>query len=147
MKGFRIGIVLLLLLLSIVGMAGAQERRYSEGPVLAVTSVKVMDGQFENYMKFLDGTYKASMDAAKKAGLILDYSVYNASPRTPNDADLYLVVSYPNMAMLDGMDEKMDPIQASVTKMNLAQRDEASGKRTTMRTILGTELIRELKLK
>jgi hypothetical protein len=145
MKALRIGIALLLL--SIVGVAGAQERRYSEGPVLAVTSVKVMDGQFENYMKFLDGTYKASMEAAKKAGLILDYSVYNASPRSPNDADLYLVVSYPNMATLDGLDQKMDPIMASVTKMNVEQRDEAAGKRTTMRTILGTELLRELKLK
>jgi len=145
MNGFRIGFVLLLS--SIMGLAGAQERRYSEGPVVAVTSVKVMDGQFENYMKFLDGTYKASMEGAKKAGLILDYGVYNASPRTPQDADLYLVVTYPNMATLDGMDEKMDPIQASVTKMDLAQRDEASGKRTVMRTILGTELLRELKLK
>jgi hypothetical protein len=51
------------------------------------------------------------------------------------------------MAMLDGMDEKMDPIMANVTKMDVVQRDEASGKRTTMRTLLGTELIRELKLK
>jgi len=49
--------------------------------------------------------------------------------------------------MLDGIDQKMDPIQASVTKMNLSQRDEASGKRTVMRTLLGTEMLRELKLK
>lgn len=145
MKDLRVGIAVLLL--AIAGLAGAQERRYTEGSVLAVTSVKVVDGQFENYMKFLDGTYKASMEAAKKAGLVLDYAVYSAAPRTPNDADLYLVVSYPNMAMLDGMDEKMDPIMANVTKMDVVQRDEASGKRTTMRTILGTELIRELKLK
>ena len=53
MKSFRIwGAVLLM---AIAGLAGAQERRYTEGPVLAVTSVKVLDGQFENYMKFLDG--------------------------------------------------------------------------------------------
>jgi hypothetical protein len=134
-------------LLAIAGLAGAQEGRYTEGSVVAVTSVKVMDGQFENYMKFLDGTYKATTEASKKAGMILDYSVFNASPRKPEDADLYLVVTYPNMAMLDGLDDKMEPINSSVTKMNLMQRDEASGKRTSMRTILGTELIRELKLK
>lgn len=145
MKRFQVGIAALLLV--VAGMVGAQERRYTEGPVLAVTSVKVMDGQFENYMKFLDGTYKASMEAAKKAGLILDYAVYSASPRRPDDADLYLVVSYPNMAALDGLDDKMEPIMASVTKMNVAQRDEASGKRNVMRTIQGTELLRELKLK
>ena len=73
MKALRVGIAVLLL--AVAGMAGAQERRYSEGPVVAVTSVKVMDGQFENYLKFLDGTYKASMEAAKKAGLVLDYWV------------------------------------------------------------------------
>ncbi len=134
-------------LLAIAGLAGAQERPYTEGPVVAVTSVKVMDGQSENYMRFLDGTYKASMEASKKAGVILDYSVFSASPRKPEDADLYLVVTYPNMAMLDGLDAKMEPIMSSVTKMNVMQRDEASGKRTVMRTILGTELIRELKLK
>lgn len=134
-------------LLAIAGLAGAQERPYTEGPVVAVTSVKVMDGQSENYMRFLDGTYKASMEASKKDGVILDYSVFSASPRKPEDADLYLVVTYPNMAMLDGLDAKMEPIMSSVTKMNVMQRDEASGKRTVMRTILGTELIRELKLK
>ena len=145
MKAFRVlGAVLLL---AVAGLAGAQERRYTQGAVMAVTSVKVMDGQMQNYMNFLAGTYKASMEAAKKGGLILDYSVLKASPRGPNDADLYLVVKYPNMATLDGLDDKMEPIQSSVTKMNLMQRDEASGKRTVMRTLLGTELIRELKLK
>jgi hypothetical protein len=145
MNRFRVFATVLLWIVAVT--AGAQERSYTEGPVLAVTSVKVMDGQFENYMKFLDGTYKASMEAAKKAGLILDYGVYSAAPRRAEDADLYLVVSYPNMAMLDGIDDKMDPIQAKVTKMNLMERDEASGKRMVMRTIMGTELIRELKLK
>ena len=145
MKWFRI--LAAGLLLALATTAAAQERSYTEGHVVAVTSVKVMDGQFENYMHFLDTTYKASMDAAKKAGLILDYEVLAGAPRRPEDADLYLVVTYPNLAALDGLDDKMEPIMAKVTKMNLAQRDEASGKRSVMRTILGTELIRELTLK
>ena len=145
MKRFRI--LAAGLLLALATTAAAQERSYTEGHVVAVTSVKVMDGQFENYMYFLDTTYKASMDAAKKAGLILDYEVLAGAPRRPEDADLYLVVTYPNLAALDGLDDKMEPIMAKVTKMNLAQRDEASGKRSVMRTILGTELIRELTLK
>ena len=145
MKRFRI--LAAGLLLALATTAAAQERSYTEGHVVAVPSVKVMDGQFENYMHFLDTTYKASMDAAKKAGLILDYEVLAGAPRRPEDADLYLVVTYPNLAALDGLDDKMEPIMAKVTKMNLAQRDEASGKRSVMRTILGTELIRELTLK
>ena len=65
----------------------------------------------------------------------------------PYEADLYLVVTYPNMAMLDGMTEKMEPIQQKVTKMNFREADEASGKRGVMRTLLGEELLRELVLK
>jgi len=145
MNGFRIfaaGV-----LLALAATATAQERSYTEGHVAAVTSVKVMDGQFENYMRYLDTTYKALMDASKKAGLILDYQVVAGAPRRPEDADLYLIVTYPNMAALDGLDDRMEPVASKVTKMNPGQRDEASGKRTVMRTILGTELVRELTLR
>lgn len=125
----------------------AQEHAYTEGQVVEVTSVKVKDGQFENYMKFLDGPYKASMEAAKKAGLVTDYGVYGAQAHNPNEADLYLVVFYPNMAVFDGMQAKMDAITAKATGMNVAQSEKASGERSeTMRTILGQEQLRELKL-
>lgn len=142
MNSFRVGCAIILLALA--GMATAQDRPYTEGPVTMVTAVKVMDGQYENYMKYLDKTWRQAMGASKEAGVITGYRVYNASPRRADDADLYLVVTYPNMAMLDGMDAKMDPIMAKVMKMNLAQREEAAGKRTVMRTILGTEMIREM---
>ena len=127
--------------------AFAQERAYSDGPVTNVTAVKVADGQFQNYMSYLQKNWKGVMEEAKKAGYVLDYHVYGATPHNPNEADLYLVVTYPNMAMLDGMTEKMEPIQQKVTKMNFREADEASGKRGVMRTLLGEELLRELVLK
>jgi len=127
--------------------AFAQERAYSDGPVTNVTAVKVVDGQFQNYMSYLQKNWKGVMEEAKKAGYVLDYHVYGATPHNPNEADLYLVVTYPNMAMLDGMTEKMEPIQQKVTKMNFREADEASGKRGVMRTLLGEELLRELLLK
>ena len=87
------------------------------------------------------------MEEAKKAGYVLDYHVYGAQAHNPQEADVYLVVTYPNMAMLDGMDEKMEPIQEKVTKMNVREADEASGKRMVMRTLMGEELLREINLK
>ena len=129
------------------GAVAAQDHAYTEGQVVEVTSVKVMDGQFDNYLKFLDGPYKATMEAAKKAGLVTDYGVYSAEAHNPQEADLYLVVFYPNMAVFDGMQAKMDAITAKATGMNVTQSQEASGKRSqTMRTILGSEQLRELKL-
>ena len=65
------------------------------------------------------------MEEAKKTGLVLDFHVYGAQAHNPREADVYLVVTYPNMAAFDGMDEKMDPIQTKVTKMNYKEADEA----------------------
>ena len=135
------------LLLAGASLVHAQERPYKDGPVVEVTSVKLQDGQFENYMAYLSKNWRGVMEESKKAGYVLDYHVLVGSPRRPEDADLYLVVMYPNMAMLDDAAAKMDPITAKVAKMNYVQADEASGKRTVMRTIMGTELMRELEFK
>ena len=138
-------ICVLLALIALPAMA--QERPYTEGPVTIVTSVRVVDGQFENYMSYLNATWRRVMEESKTAGIVADYHVYGAQPHNPDEADMYLVVTYPNMAAFDGMMEKMQPIMTKVTKMNYKQADEASGKRVVMRTILGEEMVRELVFK
>ena len=138
---------LLCLLLAAAAPAIAQERPYADGPVIVVSAIKVMDGQFENYMAYLNRAWRPVQEASKEAGLVTEYHVYSATAHNPNEADLYLVVTYPNMAAFDGIDAKMDPIMAKVTKMDYKQADEASGKRTVMRTLLGQELLRELVFK
>ena len=137
----------LLALAAFTAPAFAQDRAWSEGPVTNVSAIKIVDGQWENYMAYLQKNWKGVMEEAKKAGYVLDYKVYSAQAHNPQEADLYLVVTYPNMAMLDGMNEKMEPIQQKVTKMNYREADEASGKRMVMRTLLGEELLREINLK
>jgi hypothetical protein len=139
--------LLCLLLAFVAGPACAQERPYTDGPVIIVSAVKVMDGQFENYMAFLNGTWRPMMQASKDAGIVSDFHVYGAQAHNPDEADLYLVTTYPNMAAFDDIDAKMDPIMAKVTKMNYKQADEASGKRTVMRTLLGEQMLRELVFK
>jgi hypothetical protein len=136
------------LLVFVSATLGAQEpRSYTEGAVSVVTSVKVMDGQFDNYLDYLAKTYKPIMEEQKKAGIIVDYAVYSASARGPDDADLYLVVIYPNMASFDGLDDRTEPLMKKVAGWNRAQANAASADRTKMRTILGSEMVRELKLR
>ena len=137
----------ILLSLSLAAPAFAQDRAWSEGVVTNVTAIKLVDGQFENYMEYLSKNWKPVMEEAKKAGYVVAYHVYAANAHNPEEADLYLVVAYPNMAMLDGMAAKMEPIQQKVTKLNYREADEASGKRVVMRNILGEELLRELTLR
>ncbi|RDI96911.1 hypothetical protein DVT68_19500 [Dyella solisilvae] len=133
-------------MLAILGPATAQEARpYKEGPVREVTFVRIKPGQFNNYMKFLDGPYKANMEAMKKAGLITGYTVYRAQPRTPQDADLVLAVTFANMAALDRSDET-DAVMAK-TMGSMDQREKGAMDRESMREILGTQLLRELDLK
>jgi hypothetical protein len=67
-------------------------------------------------------------------------------PRSPQDPDLYLTVTYKNMAALDGLDDREEPL----TKKIWATRDasaKAAVDRESLREILGTQLIRRLDLK
>lgn len=133
------------LMFAVVGSVLAQDAKpYKEGKVLQVSFIKIKPGQLNNYMKYLDGPYKANMEAMKKAGLITGYAVYRSQPRTPQDADLILTVAYPNMAALDRSDEA-DAISTKVMGP-MASRDKASMDRESMRELLGSQLTRELVL-
>jgi hypothetical protein len=121
-------------------------KSYTDGPVKEVTAIRTKPGMFDTYLKWLDTTGKQLREEEKKAGLILDFEVYAAMPRSPHDPDLYMVVTYKNMAALDGLDDRFEPIR----KKLWATRDAAAKAdidRESMREILGTELIRRLDLK
>lgn len=130
-----------------VTLARAEDPRpFTEGAVTEVTSVRTKPGMFDTYMKWLDTKWKSLQEDAKKAGIILDYAVYAVEPRSPHDPDLYLIVTYKNMAALDNLDDRLEPLQRKI----FATRDEASKAavdRESIREILGSELIRNLVLK
>ena len=133
-------------LLALTGTAVAAERPYSEGVVVNVSSVRTEPGQFEAYMAYLAGPYKKMMEEQKAAGIILDYSVYVTTPRSPGDPDIYLLTVYKNMAALDGLNERTDPIQQKMFG-DLAQRGAATVERGKMRTVIGGLQMRKLELK
>ena len=136
------------LLLSILaaGVAGAADRPYSEGTVSNVAAIRTEPGKFDEYVAWLAGPWKQMMEAQKAAGLIVDYSVYSTAPRSPQDADIYLVTVYKNIAALDDLDAKSDPIMEKL-QGSLAEQNKAYVERGKIRTVLGSELIREAVLK
>jgi hypothetical protein len=127
-------------------LATAADRPYTEGNVVQVTAVRTEPGMFDEYMKYLAGPYRQIMEGQKKAGIIVDYSFYSAVPRGPQDADLYIVTVYKNMAALDGLDAKADPIVEGIMG-SMEQQSTATVQRGKLRTILGDEFIRQLVLK
>ncbi|MGO9512116.1 MAG: hypothetical protein ACLP2F_00545 [Steroidobacteraceae bacterium] len=121
-------------------------KSYTEGTVTEVTSIRTKPGMFDAYMKWLDTTGKQIREDEKKAGLIVDYAVYAAMPRSPHDPDLYLVITYKNMAALDGLDDRAEPIIRKIWSTRDAAA-KADIDRESMREILGSQLIRRLDLK
>ena len=135
--------------LSMGAMAPAladDSKSYSEGTVKEITAIRTKPGMFDAYMKWLDTTGKQLREEEKKSGLILDFEVYQAMPRSPHDPDLYMVITYKNMAALDGLDDRFEPIMKKVWPTRDAAA-KADIDRESMREILGTELIRRLDLK
>jgi hypothetical protein len=128
------------------GSALAADRPYTEGVVLNISAIRTEPGMFEEYMKYLAGPYKQLMEEQKKAGVIVGWNVYAATPRRPDEPDLYLVTIVKNMAALDDVNSKTDAI---VEKMfgNLDQQGTKTVERGKLRTLLGEELIRELVIK
>ena len=128
-------------------LARAQEdHAYTEGPVVLVSFVRTEPGMFDEYMRYLAGTYKQLLEEYKKQGAIVDYAVYEATPRDPQDADLILTVTYKNMAAFDGLQARTDPIVKKVFG-SLTQSASASADRGKLRKQLGSNLVRQLILK
>jgi hypothetical protein len=126
--------------------ASAADRPWTEGPVSTIASIRTAPGKFDDYMAFLATTYKPLMEAQKAAGNIVAYRVYTTVPRSPDDPDVFLMVTYTNMAALDGLRDRMEPIQEKL-QGDAATRQAAMIARSSMRTQLGSEMVRQLILK
>jgi len=137
----------LLAIVALGGTATAADRAYTDGPVSIVTSVKVEPGMDDAYMSWLQSGWKKSLEAQKAAGIVLGYAVYGTQARSPDEADLYLVVTYKNMAAFDGLEDRVEPIMEKTFGATQQQMTQAGIERGKMRTILGSEMIRELVLK
>ena len=89
---------------------------------------------------------REEMEAEKKAGLIVGYQIYAAQPHNPQEADIYLLVTYKNWAALDGLAAKSRALLAQVYG-SIASAQQSAVDRGKIRTVLGSEQIQELILK
>ena len=122
-----------------------EERPYTNGPVTQITYVKVKPGHFDDYMRHLGGLYRKQLEAFRKEGLVTDYKVYAATPRSPTEADVILSVTYPNMAALD-RNRDFDRIGSQVAG-TFSEQNKGFADRGAIREVLGSELVREMVLR
>jgi DNA-binding Lrp family transcriptional regulator len=122
------------------------ERSYTEGVVVSVSNIRTEPGKFDDYLKYLATTYKTVMEEYKKAGIILDYAVYQNVPTNLSEPDLILTITYKNLGALDNLDARQDPIARKVWG-SLQASNQAVAERGKLRTQLGGRLLRQLILK
>ena len=126
--------------------SGGSNAPYTEGPVWDITLVRTKPGMTDDYLKNLAGAYKTSSEEARKQGIILDYKIMIGDAANRDDFNVMLMVEYKNMAALDGLRDKVDPIARKLIGTEDVMR-QATVKRLEIRDILGTKEMREVTLK
>jgi hypothetical protein len=121
------------------------ERQYTEGPVTLVQEIGVEYGHFEEYIDWLNSTWKPTMEATKKAGLIIDYKVFRLTPKSPDQPNIYLWITYKNAAAALDKGVELEAVAKKVCSTEC--QNKARVGRNEYRKVLRREYIRELILK
>lgn len=138
--------VALALSLVFAAPAAAQDSSYVPGGYTDVSGIDVLDGQFENYMDYLAGPWKAQNEWAKSKGYIISYSVMANNYAREGEPDLYLVVSYSKIYDTAEQLRQQKEFEAFM-KADTRTLDKQYGARGTMRKSMGGQQLQELKLK
>lgn len=145
MKLFK-SIIIAAALLATPATAIAQESSYSPGTVWESSYIKVLPGQFENYMDYLATTWKKVQELGKKEGAVVSYHVLSTNNARQGEPDLILITEYRDYrttAQQEALRKKVNALLAQDDRSATA----ASAARGPMRELLGSREYQELKLK
>jgi len=116
--------------------------------VWEMTTVKVEQGQFENYLEGLKSTWIGANDVAKKLGQIEDYKIYANMAPSGDAFDLILMIKLPSAEMLGPSKERYMKFLDAYGKANLDKGNETVIKLyNQIRKIQGTYLLQEVTVK
>lgn len=144
MKSLFVGVAMIAATLATPAMA--QESSYKPGTVWEASRIKVMPGQFENYMDWLAKNWKKNQEAMKAEGMVIDYHVLATNNRRADEPHLILIIEYKDYmttAQLEAMRKKVNVLMAQDDRSGAA----AGAARGAMREQMGTTQYQELELK
>jgi hypothetical protein len=118
-------------------------RHYTDGPVTELDYIQVDYGHFEEYVDWLNATWKPTMEAMKTAGLIIDYKVVRATPRTPDQPNIILMITFKDGAAALDRGVEQEEVAKKVIGSTELQNKAREG-RNQYRKVLGIEYVREL---
>ncbi|AYJ86482.1 hypothetical protein D3Y57_11535 [Sphingomonas paeninsulae] len=126
--------------------AVAQRSNSEPGNYTSISMIKVLPGQFENYMDFLANQWKKQNEFAKKKGYLVSYHVLSAIDPRAGEPDLFLVMEFKDWPTTAESKRRQDEFVAMM-KMDEHQMDAASAGRGPMRTQMGSMTLQEVLLK
>lgn len=124
----------------------AQESPYTPGTYWTVQGIFIQDGQFENYMDYIAGSYRRSQDFARRSGWITGYRIFQNVNRREGEPDLYLITEVPRLATPQEDAERERQLNTYM-QQTTRQATEGSGQRVTMRRLGSNVLLQELNLR
>ena len=119
--------------------------QYKDGPVIEEDYVEVEYGHEDEYIAWLSAKWKPTMVALKNAGIIIDYHIYRANPRSPGLPNFILWIAFKNAADAEDRQADIDALTDKVICSQVCQNN-ARAFRNQYRKRLGSEFVREVLL-
>lgn len=133
--------------LCLTGVSASQAqnapRVYENGSVWSINYIETKPGMFDDYMAYLNTSWKQSNEAQKKLGDVLSYKVLTINAPADKGPDLILMIEYKNMAVFDRSQAELDKQTAEVFG-STARANQGQINREALRTQRGGVLAREL---
>jgi hypothetical protein len=145
MKKMMIGTAMMVAA-ALTAPAMAQESSYKYGSVWETSRIKIMPGQFENYMDWLSKNWKRNQEALKADGMVINYHVLAVNNRRQDEPHLILIIEYKDYmttAQLEAMQKRVNALMAQDNRSG----STANAARGAMREQMGSTQYQELILK
>ena len=103
--------LLLVLVVCVTSLIPAKQEPRST--VWAIDFVQTKDGQFENYMRFIDANWRTARDEMQRAGAVVSFSV-SIDPTGAKDWNVMLLTEYADLTQFEAREQSYQRAIAKV---------------------------------
>ena len=141
-------ILRVLCVLAVVGTSTVafSQQYFTNGPVIRIVKYRILPGKTADFYKWLSNAPKV-LGAEKQAGLVQEFHFFHSTEFVgPDKYDVAVVITYKDMAALDALGEKAEPVVAKAWGSPEARA--AAGKLASeSMEVVSSELVRGIDLK